>query len=81
MEVKLFVREDCPECPGALRACEGLANVSIYDISDFGGLAEASAHGVQVAPSILVIDSSGREVAAWRGVTPEPSAIRAVLAN
>lgn len=81
MEVKLFIREDCPECPAARRACEGITNLSVYDVGDMMGFAEASTLGVRDIPSIVVVDSSGREVAGWRGETPDPAAIRAVLSN
>lgn len=81
MEVKLFIREDCPQCPEARQACEGIANLSVYDLGDMRGIAEASLLGVAMAPSIVVVDSSGREVAAWRGITPDPSDLRAILAN
>ena len=81
MEVKLFVRDDCPECPAARAACEGIANLSVYDISDLTGIAEASLLGIASVPSIVVVDSAGREIAAWRGTTPDPSDLRAVLAN
>ncbi|MDO9556933.1 MAG: thioredoxin family protein [Coriobacteriia bacterium] len=81
MEVKLFVKEDCPRCPAAKRAVEGLQNVSVYDVDSIDGLAEASFHGVLSTPSILVLDSSGHEVAAWRGEAPDPAALYTVLAN
>jgi hypothetical protein len=81
VEVKVFVREDCPACPAALRACDGIANLSVYDISDLNGIAEASSWGIQSTPSVVVIDSSGREVAGWRGQAPSASDLRAVLAN
>lgn len=81
MEVKLFIREDCPECPAAIRACEGLVNVSVYDLSEMHGMVEASSLGVQQTPSVVVVDSAGHEVAGWRGEAPEAADIRAVLAN
>jgi len=81
MEVKLFIREDCPECPAAMRACEGIANLSIYDLSDLQGIVEASSLGIRLTPSVVVVDSAGREVAGWRGEAPDPSEIRAVLAH
>lgn len=81
MEVKLFIREDCPGCPAAARACEGIANLSVYDLSEMHGMVEASSLGVQVTPSVVVVDSAGREVAAWRGEAPDASDLRAVLAN
>ena len=81
MEVKLFIRDDCPECPAVRAACEGISNLSVYDVGDLRGIAEASLLGVASVPTIVVVDSSGREVAAWRGTTPDPSDLRAVLAN
>lgn len=81
MEVKLFVKEDCPRCPAAKRACEGIDHLRIYDVDSIEGLAEASFHGVMATPSVIVVDSNGREVAAWRGVAPDPSELRAVLVH
>lgn len=81
MEVKLFIRDDCPACPEALRACDGIVELSVYDLAEPTGFAEASALRVDSTPSVLVMDSSGREVAAWRGEAPAASAIRAVLAH
>lgn len=81
MEVKLFIRDDCPDCPATLRAYEGIANLSVYDLGDLQGIVEASSFGVKSSPSVVVVDSAGHEVAAWRGEAPDPSAIRAVLAN
>lgn len=81
MEVKLFVRHDCPACTAAVHACEGLTNLSVYDIAEIDGIAAASSHSVRTTPSIVVVDSSGHEVAGWRGETPDPADLRAVLAN
>jgi hypothetical protein len=81
VEVKLFVRDDCPNCPAAMRACEGIAALSVYDIGELDGLAEASSWGVHVAPSVLVVDSAGNEIAAWRGEAPDATQLHAVLAN
>ena len=81
MEVKLFIRDDCPECPAAIRACDGVAELSVYDLTEPSGYAEASAARVDSTPSVLILDSSGREIAAWRGEAPAESDIRAVLAH
>lgn len=81
MEVKLFIRDDCPACPAAMHACDGIAELSVYNLTDPSGFAEASALRVNAVPSVLVLDSSGREVAAWRGEAPAASDIRAVLAH
>lgn len=81
MEVKLFVKEDCPKCPAAKRACEGLQNVSVYDVGSIDGLAEASFYGIMATPTVLVVDSSGREIAAWRGEAPDSAALHTALSN
>ena len=81
MEVKLFIRDDCPDCPAALRACEGIANLSVYDLGDLQGIVEATSWGVMTSPSVVVVDSAGHEIAAWHGEAPQPAEIRAVLAN
>ncbi len=81
MEVKLFVKQDCPRCPAAKKACEGLLHVSEYDVDSIDGLAEASFYGVMATPSVLVVDSTGREVAGWRGEAPPLGDLHSLLAN
>jgi len=81
VEVKLFVKEDCPGCPAARRACDGIVNLSVYDVEALDGLAEASNWDVLVTPSVVVVDSAGREVASWRGQAPDPSELRSLLGN
>jgi hypothetical protein len=81
LNVKLFVKDHCPRCPAAKRACEGLDPVEVYDVSSVDGLAEASFYGVLATPTVLVIDTSGREVAGWRGESPDRADIMAVLAQ
>lgn len=81
MEVKLFVKQDCPKCPAAKKACEGLQNVSVFDVGSIDGLAEASFYGIMATPTVLVIDSTGHEVAGWRGEAPQAAELHSVLAN
>lgn len=81
VEVKLFVKDDCPGCSEAFRAVEGISALLVYNLGDMMGLAEASVWGVDLTPSVIVVDSAGREVAGWRGEAPEPSQLRAILAN
>ncbi len=81
LEVKLFIKEDCPGCPAARRACDGIVNLSVYDVEALDGLAEASNWDVLVTPSVVVVDSTGREVASWRGQAPAPAVLRALLGN
>ncbi|MDP2182914.1 MAG: thioredoxin family protein [Actinomycetota bacterium] len=81
MHVKLFMKEDCPKCPAAKRAVEGLECVEVFDVASLDGLAEASFYSVLATPSILVVDSSGNEIESWRGVVPDPESLRNVLAQ
>lgn len=71
MNIKLFVKDDCPRCPAAKNACEGIEGVQVYDVGDIDGLAEASFYGILATPSVLVLDSDGRELVSWRGAVPD----------
>lgn len=80
MQIKLFVKDNCPRCPAAKRACDGL-DVEVYDVGDMDGLAEAAFHGVLATPTVLVLDTNGNEIAGWRGEAPESSALRQLVAQ
>ncbi len=79
MTVKLFVKENCPRCPAAKRACEGLSVIEVYDVGSVDGLAEASYYSVLATPTVLVLDESGNELASWRGEAPERLALQSLL--
>lgn len=81
VEVKLFVKQECPRCPAAKQACEGLQNLSIFDVGSIDGLAEASFYGIMATPTVLVLDSAGNEIAAWRGEVPRAAELHTLLAN
>ncbi len=81
MQIKLFVKDDCPKCPAAKHACEGLTGLEVYDVGDVDGLAEASFYSVMATPSILVVDASGKEIASWRGEVPDRATIRSMVVH
>lgn len=81
MQVKLFVKDNCPRCPAAKHACEGVEPIDVYDVGDVDGLAEAAFYGVLATPTVLVLDADGREVASWRGEAPERAQLRELLAG
>lgn len=81
MQIKLFVKDNCPRCPAAKHACAGLDDVEVYDIGEIDGLAEAAFHGVLATPTVLVIDANGAELAAWRGEAPEAAQLRTLVAQ
>lgn len=80
MNIKLFVKDDCPRCPAAKHAVRGFDAVEVFDIDDVDGLAEASFYGVLATPTVLLVDSGGNEVEGWRGSIPDTSRIRELLA-
>ncbi len=81
MHIKLFVKDNCPKCPAAKHACDGLDDVQVFDVSEVDGLAEAAFHGVLSTPSIIVVDANGSEVVGWRGEAPHPSELRSAVAQ
>ncbi|MDH4140846.1 MAG: thioredoxin family protein [Coriobacteriia bacterium] len=81
MRIKLFVKDSCPRCPAAKHAVSEFDVVDVYNIDDIDGLAEASYHSVLSTPSILVVDSAGNELGAWRGDVPDPAQLRQLMAQ
>ena len=81
MQIMLFVRDDCPLCPEAQSAVSDIDGVEVFDVSDIEGLAQASHHSVATTPSLLVLDSGGNELHAWRGEVPDAAQVRAVIAQ
>lgn len=81
MNVKLFVKDDCPRCPAAKQALDGLDGVLVYNVDEIDGLAEASFYSVLATPSALVVDADGNEIESWRGVLPDRIRIRSLLAQ
>jgi len=81
LNVKLFVKDDCPRCPAAKQALDGLEGLMVYNVDEIDGLAEASYYSILATPSALVVDSDGNEIESWRGVVPDRVAIRNLLAQ
>ncbi|MFH1432844.1 MAG: thioredoxin family protein [archaeon] len=83
MKIKIFTKEDCPNCPpardlGKILEAEGL-DVEYHDISTIDGLTESSYHGIMSTPSVLVIGKDGKEKTGWRSTVPDINEIRQVL--
>jgi len=81
VDVKLFVKDECPRCPAAKQVCEGFERVEVFDVTSADGLAEASFYSVLSTPAVLVIDSDGAEVAGWRGEAPDRSTLTSILTS
>lgn len=81
MNVKLFVKDNCPRCPEAKRACDGLDGLEVYNVGEMEGLAEAAFHNVLATPTVLVVDADGNELASWRGESPDRKALFEMVAQ
>lgn len=73
--LKVFVKQDCPQCPAAKDLASRFPHTEIYDIEQAEGLAEAAFYSVLCTPSIVIVDDQGREVRAWRCAVPSPKDI------
>ena len=76
MKLKVFTKEDCPNCPPAKRLAEAIENegklkVEYFSVDDPDGLAEAQFYSVMATPTIALTDDTDKEVASWRGTAPE----------
>jgi len=68
-------------CALAASMCVVAGDIRVYDLGNPDGVAEAFLWHVTSTPSVVVVDSSGRERAAWHGAVPEMGELTRVLAN
>jgi hypothetical protein len=75
MNLKVFTKIDCPNCPAAKEIAKKLeakgAKVIWYDLDEEEGLSEAVFCDVLSTPSMIITDDSDNEVKAWRGEVPD----------
>lgn len=80
MKLKVFTKENCPNCPAAKKVAEvvedeGKLQVEYFNVDDPDGLAEAQFFSVLATPTIVLTDDTDKEVASWRGAAPEKKEI------
>jgi len=80
MKIKLFTKEDCPNCPPAKKVCaelegEGIA-VEYHDTGNPAGLAESMLYSVMATPTSVLVDDNDDEVESWRGTPPDKEQIK-----
>ena len=75
MELKVFIKEDCPNCPAAKEVASQFPFSKIFSLDDTEGLAEAAFYSVLCTPSLILVDDNDRVVRAWRCHVPRPSEI------
>ncbi|RLG15522.1 MAG: hypothetical protein DRN71_01160 [Candidatus Nanohalarchaeota archaeon] len=85
MKVKIFTKDECPNCPQAKDIGEKLEteghNIEYYNISTIDGLTESSFYRIMSTPSILITEDDNKERNAWRSTLPSITEIRKVLAK
>jgi hypothetical protein len=73
--LKVFVKEDCPNCPAAKEVANQFPFSRLYDLDEAEGLAEAAFHSVLCTPSMVLVDDQEMVVQSWRCHVPRPTEI------
>lgn len=75
MVLKVFVKEDCPNCPAAKEVANQFAFSRLFNMDEPDGLAEAAFHSVLCTPSMVLVDEQDSVIQSWRCHVPRPSEI------
>ena len=75
MQLKVFFKDDCPNCPAAKEVALQFPFSELFDIEEPDGLAEASYFSVLSVPSLVLLDDNEVVVQSWFGRVPRPSEI------
>jgi hypothetical protein len=75
MLLKVFVKEDCPNCPAAKEVANQFPFSRLYDMDEAEGLAEAAYHSVLCTPSMVLVDENEMVIQSWRCHVPRPTEI------
>ena len=75
MVLKVFVKENCPNCPAAKEVAKQFSFSRLYNLDDSEGLAEAAFHSVLCTPSMVLVDDSDQVIQSWRCHVPRPAEI------
>ena len=74
MVVKIFWEENCTKCPHARRLGQQLQSmghkVVFLNVKDQNGIDQAIYHDVLSTPSVVIADTTNREIASWKSSTP-----------
>ena len=75
MMLKVFVKNDCPNCPAAKEVANQFPFSRLFDLDDADGLAEAAFHSVLCTPSMVLVDDQEMVIQSWRCHVPRPTEI------
>ena len=80
MKLKVFTKQDCPNCPAAKELAKKLekqgTNIEWFDLDNEEGLTEAVYFDVLSTPSLIITDEDDSEIKAWRGEVPDIDVIQ-----
>lgn len=75
MTVKIFVKDNCPDCVFAkelaLKLERAGKHAEMHNISELSGLSEAVIHEVFCVPTVIIVENNNKEICAWRCKVPE----------
>ena len=75
MQLKVFVKDDCPNCPAAKEVANQFPFSRLYNLDEADGLAEAAFHSVLCTPSMVLVDDQDMVIQSWRCHVPRPTEI------
>lgn len=75
MLLKVFVKEDCPNCQAAKEIAQRFPFSRLFDLGDSDGLAEAAFHSVLCTPSMVLVDENNTVIHSWRCHVPRHTEI------
>ncbi len=75
MVLKVFVKEDCPNCPAAKEVARQFPFSKLFNMDNANGLAEAAYHSVLCTPSMVLVNNDGTVMQSWRCHVPRPTEI------
>ncbi len=75
MQLKVFVKDDCPNCPAAKEVANQFPFSRLYNLDEAEGLAEAAFHSVLCTPSMVLVDDQEMVIQSWRCHVPRPTEI------
>lgn len=80
MLLKVFVKDDCPNCPAAKEVANQFSFSKLYSLDEADGLAEAAFHSVLCTPSMVLVDDQETVIQSWRCHVPRPTEIASYAA-
>ena len=75
MLLKVFVKDDCPNCPAAKEVANQFPFSRLFNLDEAEGLAEAAFHSVLCTPSMVLVDDQEMVIQSWRCHVPRPTEI------